>query len=73
MNQRLELNFVKTDGASARISLPNPDTSLEAEAVQNAMESMIATDVFAPGGVALAAAQSARIVTTEITELDFEA
>lgn len=72
MNQRLELNFIKTDGASARISLPNPDTSLEPATVKSTMENIINTNVFAPGGAALAVAESARIVTTEITDLDFQ-
>ncbi|RQD66802.1 MAG: DUF2922 domain-containing protein [Tindallia sp. MSAO_Bac2] len=72
MNQRLELNFIKTDGASARISLPNPDLDKEPAEVKEAMDNIIASDVFAPGGAALAVAESARIVTTQITNLDFE-
>ena len=73
MNQRLELNFIKTDGAGARISLPNPNTELSPEAVKTAMDAVIASDAFAPGGAGLAVAESARIVTTQITDLDFEA
>ena len=72
MNQRLEMNFIKTDGASARISMPNPDENLEAAQVKSIMEDVINADVFAPGGADLAVAESARIVTTQITDLDFE-
>ena len=71
MNQRLELNFVKSDGAGARISVPNADDTLLAADVKAAMDAVIVTGVFSPGGADLVAAQSARLVTTQTTDFEF--
>ena len=69
MTQRLEMTFVTADGNKVRISLPNADDTLEAGDVESAMNSLIATDVFAPGGSPLVMAESARIVTTQVQDL----
>ena len=72
MNRRLELNFVKEDGGSARISVPNADEGLDALTVKDAMEAVVTADVFAPGGSAFVAAASARMVTTDTVDYDLE-
>ena len=72
MNTRLELNFIKSDGKSARITVPNADENMEAAEVKNAMDAVIATGVFAPGGADLVEAGSARFVTTETVDYVFE-
>ena len=72
MNTRLELNFMKDDGKSARLTVPNADETMEAVEVKSAMDAVIATGVFAPGGANLAESVSARIVTTETVDYVFE-
>ena len=72
MNKRLELNFRKTDGKTARITLQEPREDLTEAEVETAMNSLVMQDVFAPAGVSLAVPVSARIVTTESEVFDFE-
>ncbi len=71
MNQRLELNFVKSDGKTARITVPNADDTLESADVKAAMDAVIAADVFAPGGAELATADNARLVSTQTVAYHF--
>ena len=73
MNRRLELNFVKEDGGSARISVPNADENLDALTIKGAMDAVVTAGVFAPGGSAFVAAASARMVTTDTVDYDLEA
>ncbi|SMP57123.1 DUF2922 domain-containing protein [Anoxynatronum buryatiense] len=72
MNKRLELNFRKTDGKTARITLQEPREDLTEAEVEAAMNSLVMQDVFAPAGVSLATPVSARIVTTDAEVFDFE-
>ena len=72
MDKRFELNFVKSDGKTARITVPNADEAMEAVEVKAVMDAVIAADVFAPGGASLVTAESARLVTTQLVEYDFE-
>ncbi len=75
MNQlikRLELNFLREDGRTARISVPNPAEHLDAETVKDVMDDVIESDIFAPGQSPLAEAVGARVVTTQVTEFDFD-
>ncbi len=71
MDKRMELNFTKTDGKSARITVPNADESLLPADVQAGMQAIVTANVFAPGGVDLMTADSARIVTTSTVDYDF--
>ena len=71
MDKRMELNFIKTDGKSARITVPNANEELQPEDVESVMNAVIAANVFAPGGADLLAADSARVVTTSTVDYDF--
>ncbi|SDY22335.1 DUF2922 domain-containing protein [Tindallia californiensis] len=72
MNQRLEMNFLNAEGSTVRISLPNPKEDLTATTVAASMQGIIDSGAFAPGNVALTAPASARVVTTEVEDLDVE-
>lgn len=71
MDKRMELNFIKTDGKSARITVPNANEELQPEDVESVMNAVISANVFAPGGADLLVADSARIVTTSTVDYDF--
>ena len=71
MSKRLELTFLNAEGNRVRISVPNADDTLMATEIQSVMNQLIALDVFAPNGVALTVADSARVITTEVVPYEF--
>ena len=71
MNIRLEMTFLNAEGSRVRISVPNGDDTLMATDIQQVMNQLIALDVFAPNGVALTAAESARMITTSVVPYEF--
>ncbi len=64
------MTFVTADGRKVRLSVPNADTTKTGPEVEGAMNSIIMADAFAPGGSALAMAESARFVAITITDLE---
>lgn len=69
MEMTLQMSFITDLGKTTTISLADPREDLEAEEVQEAMESLISAHVFAPAGGALAAVKTARLVGKQVTEL----
>lgn len=72
MAKKLEMVFRDAVGKTMRISVDNADESLTAESVKTAMESIIAKNIFATEAGDLVAIDGARIVDTNIQELDVE-
>lgn len=69
MQKRLELVFQTTGGGRLRISVPDPKDNLTAEEVQAAMNTIIAKNIFSSRTGDVDAILSARIVTSDTTEL----
>ena len=69
MAQVLELKFDTANGKVYTISLNNPKPNLNALDVSNAMQSIIAQDVFHNEGNALTSIRSARIIDKIIIEI----
>lgn len=67
----LELSFKKEDGKTVKIALSNAREDLTPEEVQTVMEGIITKNIFAPGGMDLVEAESARVVITQEEELYF--
>jgi len=72
MAKRLEMVFRDAVGKTMKITVDNADDNLTGETVKNAMETIIAKNVFATEGGDLVAIDGARIVDTNIQELDVE-
>ncbi|MBC7346574.1 MAG: DUF2922 domain-containing protein [Clostridia bacterium] len=70
MTKRLVLSFQNAAGRRTSISLPNAKDGLTAAEVQQAMQAIIAKNVFASTGGDLVAIAGARIVAQEVTELE---
>ncbi|ABR46945.1 hypothetical protein Amet_0720 [Alkaliphilus metalliredigens QYMF] len=65
MNQVLALSFMKGDGTKLRMTVPHPREDVTGAEVKTAMDEIIASDVFAPGGIALTGVDEARIISTQ--------
>lgn len=70
MAKKLEMVFKDAADKTMRISVDNADEALTPAAVKTAMEGIIAKNVFATAAGSLVAIQGARIVDTNIQELD---
>lgn len=65
----LELRFASEEGRTVTIRVNDPEEDLTAEAVGEAMDTIIDRDVFTSTGGALAAIIGARIVARETTDI----
>ncbi|MGI5997721.1 MAG: DUF2922 domain-containing protein [Lutispora sp.] len=72
MAKKLEMVFRDAVGKTMKISVDNADDNLTGESVKTAMETIIAKNIFATEGGDLVAIDGARIVDTNIQELDVE-
>lgn len=70
MARKLEMVFKDITGKTMKISVDNADENITDEAVRTAMEEIINKNIFATAGGDLVAIHGARIVDTEIQELD---
>ncbi|WP_028308101.1 DUF2922 domain-containing protein [Desulfitibacter alkalitolerans] len=68
LTRRLELQFFNEAGTRATIGLDDPKEDLTDVEVRNAMESILAEDVFTSPRGDLVAIAGARIVAREVTE-----
>lgn len=68
--KRLVMTFVTTDEKSVSLSLDNPISGIQETAIKSAMDAVVASDIFAFDGVALARPLEAKIVTTNTNEYD---
>lgn len=66
----LELSFKKEDGKTATITVANAREDLTPAEIKAVMDGIIEKNIFAPGGVDLAVAESAKVVITQEEEFD---
>ena len=67
--KRLELFFLNQDGKRSKISVNEPRADLTDTEVQTAMQNIITANIFNSSGGDLMQVSSARIVTTDITDI----
>jgi len=72
MAKKLEMMFRDAVGKTMKITVDNADDNLTGESVRTAMETIIAKNIFATEGGDLVAIDGARVVDTNIQELDLE-
>ncbi|MDW7673441.1 MAG: DUF2922 domain-containing protein [Bacillota bacterium] len=70
ITKRLELLFVNNLGRRVTIALPEPREDLTAIEIEDAMNTIIAQNVFDSPGGDLVAIQGARVVVREVNEFD---
>jgi len=70
VNKRLIMTFKTTDEKSVSLSIDDPREDLAEEEIKNAMNLVVSSDIFAPGGADIAKAVSAKVVTTDTTAYD---
>lgn len=68
--KKLELIFENEDGKSVTFTLDNPVEPADAEAVNAAMDEVIAQNAFGSPGGNLVAKKGARIVERTVTDID---
>ncbi|CAG9621202.1 DUF2922 domain-containing protein [Sutcliffiella rhizosphaerae] len=66
----LELTFINEDGEKARITVDFPRADLTVEEIEQAMDSIVAADVFTSKGGSFVSKDGARIIERNVT--DFE-
>jgi len=69
LSARLEMRFLNTEGRRTTVSVENVREDVTQAEVQAAMDAVLARNVFTSSGGDIAAIDSARIVSTEITEI----
>ena len=70
VNKRLIMTFKTTDEKSVSLSIDDPREDLAEEEIKNAMNLVVSSDIFAPGGADIAKAVSAKVVVTDTTPYD---
>ena len=70
INKRLIMTFKTTDEKSVSLSMDDPREDLTEEEIKNAMNLVVSSDIFAPGGSDIAKAVSAKVVVTDTTPYD---
>jgi len=68
--KRLELIFENEDGKSVTYTLDNPVEPADSVAVNEAMDEIIAQDVFFSNGGDIVAKKAARIVERTVTDIE---
>lgn len=70
MAKSLELTFMTNMGKQARISIDNPKESVDETTVKQAMEEMLAANIFQNQNGALAEIKGARVIERNVTEYE---
>ena len=70
LNKRLVMTFKTTDDKSVSLTIDDPREDLTEEEIKDAMELVVAKNIFAPGGADIASAVSAKVVVTDTTPYD---
>lgn len=69
LSARLEMRFTNAEGRRTTISVENVRDDIAPADVQTAMDAILARNVFTSSGGDITAIDSARVVSTEITEI----
>ncbi len=72
MAKKLEMVFRNEENKTVKLTVDNALDDLDSQDVKTAMETIIAKKVFLSNGGELVGIASARVVDTEINELDLE-
>ncbi|MBL4954647.1 DUF2922 domain-containing protein [Neobacillus sp. OS1-32] len=70
MAKTLELQFGTDSGKMARISVDNPKEPIDEALVKQAMEQIIAADIFFTSSGKFAVAKGARVIDRNVTEYE---
>lgn len=70
MAKSLELTFMTNMGKQARISIDNPKEPVDETTVKQAMEEMLAANIFQNQNGALAEIKGARVIERNVTEYE---
>lgn len=70
--RKLELIFENAEGKNVTYSLDQPVEPVDIEAVEAAMEEVIAQDVFSSNGGNIVAKKAARIVERTVEDIEIE-
>ncbi|MEA0552415.1 DUF2922 domain-containing protein [Lysinibacillus irui] len=70
MAQVLELQFATVDGKTTTLTIDAPKPNVSVAEIQQAMETIVAKNVFAGQVGALSAIKGARLVDRQVTEFD---
>ena len=70
MNRVLELKFTLSDEKTMTLTIPNPKADLTDQQIANAMQSIVAGNVFDRNGAYVVGIYSARIVDREVIEFN---
>ena len=68
---KLEMDFLDEVNKRVRISIDEPLEDLVQAEIEDAMDSIIAHNIFQSNGVDLVSRQAARIITTTVNEMEF--
>ena len=71
MAKSLELTFVTDTGKLSRLSIDNPKEPIDPVAVKQAMDQIIAANVFETMNGDLASAKEARVIERHVTAYEF--
>ncbi len=71
IKKRLEMTFRNANDGRANISVDEPKDDLTSEEIEGVMEEIIEKGVFYSGGGDLVEIIGARIVTTEVEDIEF--
>jgi len=72
MAKTLEMTFSNTDGKPAKVSIENPIEPVDQVAVAQAMDLIIASDVFFTAGGDLVEKRGARVVERNVEEVTLD-
>lgn len=69
MSKKLELKFLNTDSRTVTVSLDDPVEPLDAVAIEQAMDTILAENCFMSTGGDLVGKKGARVVERNVTEI----
>ncbi|MBU8878722.1 DUF2922 domain-containing protein [Bacillus sp. FJAT-29790] len=70
MAKSLELTFLTETGKLSQLSIENPKEPINPTAVKQAMEEIVAANVFQTNNGSFAAAKGARVIDRNVTEYE---
>lgn len=72
ISQKLELGFLDEESRKFKLSLDDPREDLSSQEIKDVMENIIAYDIFENREKSLVGINSARIISTQVREIELE-
>lgn len=72
ISQKLELSFLDEESRNFKLSLDNPREDLSSEEIRGVMENIVAYNIFENRERSIVGINSARIISTQVNEIDLE-